>query len=113
MALKVASLKEGGRDGTLVVVAAALDRAVRVPQVAGTLQRALEDWSVAAPALESIYQLLNEGRLADAFPFDPGHCAAPLPRAYQWLDGSAYVHHVELVRKARGRSCLPASGPIR
>ncbi len=108
MALKVASLKEGGRDGTLVVVADALDRAVRVPQVARTLQRALEDWSVAAPALEIIYQLLNEGRVADAFPFDPDHCAAPLPRAYQWLDGSAYVHHVELVRKARGAE-LPAS----
>ena len=108
MALKVASLREGGRDGTLVVVDETLERAVRTPQIAQTLQQALEDWAAAAPALESVYRLLNDGMAKDVFTFDPGLCAAPLPRAYQWLDGSAYVHHVELVRKARGAE-LPHS----
>lgn len=108
MALKVASLRDGGRDGTLVVVSEGLERCVRVPHIARTLQQALEDWTAAAPALRSVYALLNDGRALDAVPFDPAQCAAPLPRAYQWLDGSAYVHHVELVRKARGAEMPPA-----
>ena len=112
MPLKLASLKEGGRDGTLVVVSQDLTRAVRVPQIAPTLQAAIEDWMTLAPRLKSVYRLLNQGEGQDVLPFDElvasGACAAPLPRAYQWADGSAYLHHVELVRKARGAE-MPAS----
>ena len=98
--MKLASLKEGGRDGTLVVVSPDLSRCVRVPEIAPTLQRALDDWRTLAPELASIYRLLAQGAMRAAEPFDPAACAAPLPRAYQWADGSAYVNHVELVRKA-------------
>lgn len=102
MPLKLASLKDGGRDGTLVVVSGDLRRAVRVPSIAATLQQALDRWDEAAPALAAEYDRLNAGEAAGAFPFDPAACAAPLPRAYQWADGSAYLSHVELVRRARG-----------
>ncbi|MBN67252.1 MAG: 2-keto-4-pentenoate hydratase, partial [Rickettsiales bacterium] len=100
--MKLASLKEGGRDGTLVVVSKNLQRAVRVPSVARTMQQALDSWETIAPELENIYTALNEGAVADAFELDMAALASPLPRAYQWIDGSAYVNHVELVRKARG-----------
>jgi fumarylacetoacetate (FAA) hydrolase len=103
--MKLASLK-GGRDGALVVVSRDLARAVEVPHVALTLQAALDDWNRAAPELASAYDALNGG--GDGFAFRPEHCASPLPRAYQWADGSAYVTHVELVRKARGAG-MPAS----
>ena len=106
--MKLASLKEGGRDGTLVVVSEDLTRATRVPGGPPTLQAALEDWQETMPELQSVYRLLNQGSIADSFAFAPEACASPLPRAYQWLDGSAYVNHVELVRKARGAE-LPAS----
>ncbi len=112
MPLKLASLKDGGRDGSLVVVSKDLSRAVRVPDIAPTLQAALEDWLELAPELKSVYRLLNQGEGRDILPFDEllasGACAAPLPRAYQWADGSAYLNHVELVRKARGAE-MPAS----
>lgn len=100
--MKLASLKAGGRDGTLVVVSRDLDRAAAVPQIAATLQAALDDWHTLAPELASVYRLLNAGHLPDALPLDCRDLAAPLPRAYQWADGSAYVTHVELVRRARG-----------
>src|SRR5258708_21211445 len=100
--MKLASLKRGGRDGTLVVVDASLARAVRVPEIAPTLQRAIEDWSFIAAELSSVYRLLNGDQMPGAFPFDPASAASPLPRAYQWADGSAYLNHVELVRRARG-----------
>jgi len=100
-AVKLATLKAGGRDGTLVVVSRDLARCRAVPDIAGTLQRALDDWTEAAPRLEAVYRALNAGE-AYGQPFDEGACAAPLPRAYQWCDGSAYVNHVELVRRARG-----------
>src|SRR5882724_13680143 len=103
--MKLASLK-GGRDGALVVVSRDLARAVEVPHVSLTLQAALDDWNRAAPKLASVYDALNGG--GDGFAFRPEHCASPLPRAYQWADGSAYVTHVELVRKARGAE-MPAS----
>ena len=106
--MKLASLKSGGRDGELIVVDRALQNAVRVPAIARTLQAALDDWQRLAPELESVYADLLGGRLDGAFPFDPCACAAPLPRAYHWVDGSAYVNHVELVRKARGAE-LPES----
>ncbi|RXJ72340.1 2-keto-4-pentenoate hydratase [Veronia nyctiphanis] len=99
--MKLASLKHG-RDGKLIVVSRDLKQAVEVSDIAPTLQVALDNWSDSAPALEKRYQALNDGQCTDAFSFDPAACASPLPRAYQWADGSAYVNHVELVRKARG-----------
>ncbi|WAF89057.1 fumarylacetoacetate hydrolase family protein [Aeromonas hydrophila] len=100
--MKLATLNNGKRDGALVVVSRDLSRAVRVPQLAATLQAALDEWAELAPKLTAVYQQLNDGACADAFPFDETACLSPLPRAYQWADGSAYVNHVELVRKARG-----------
>lgn len=100
--MKLASLKAGGRDGTLVVVDRILERAAAVPDVAGTLQAAVDDWRRVAPRLETVYARLNQGAFSRAFDFQSAELAAPLPRAYQWVDGSAYLHHMELVRKARG-----------
>ena len=104
--MKLASLKRG-RDGELVVVSRDLSRALPANPIAPTLQAALDNWVLVAPALERLYNDLNSGKFDGAFAFDPAQCAAPLPRAYQWADGSAYVNHVELVRKARGAE-LPA-----
>src|SRR5437763_2165362 len=104
--MKLASLRHG-RDGMLVVVSRDLSRYVAVPHIAPTLQRALDDWHHTAPRLMRVYELLNEGEAEGAKPFDPRECASPLPRAYQWADGSAYVTHVELVRKARGAEMPP------
>jgi fumarylacetoacetate (FAA) hydrolase len=106
--VKLASLKTGGRDGELIVVDRALHNAVRVPNIAGTLQAALDDWQRVAPELERVYRALLDGKVGATFPFEPQICAAPLPRVYHWVDGSAYVNHVELVRKARGAE-LPDS----
>lgn len=100
--MKLATLNNGKRDGALVVVSRDLSRAVRVPHLAATLQAALDEWAELAPKLTAVYQQLNDGTCADAFPFDETACLSPLPRSYQWADGSAYVNHVELVRKARG-----------
>jgi fumarylacetoacetate (FAA) hydrolase len=100
--LKLASLKSGGRDGTLVVVSRDLSRAVRVPEIAGTLQAALDDWSDTSTALREVAERLEAGSVEGEFAFDTSAVSSPLPRAYHWVDGSAYVNHVELVRKARG-----------
>ncbi len=102
--MKLASLKGPGRDGRLVVVSRDLGRAVEVPRIAPTLQTALDDWAALAPALEQAAARLerDELRPEDVFPFEPAACAAPLPRAYQFADGSAYLNHVALVRRARG-----------
>lgn len=105
--MKLASLKSG-RDGQLLVVSRDLATAIVATDVASTLQAALDNWTSAAPALEKLYASLNAGTAADSFEFDPAQCDAPLPRAYHWADGSAYVTHVELVRKARGAE-LPES----
>ena len=105
--MKLASLKAGGRDGTLVVVSRDLTRATPVPEIARTLQAALDDWAALAPKLEEAYRALNADPAAGQ-PFDPAQAASPLPRAYQWADGSAYVNHVELVRKARGAEMPPS-----
>ena len=99
--MKLASLKHG-RDGELVVVSRDLSRAVKVPAIAATLQAALDNWAQAKPKLEAVYQRLNDGLETGAFAFEQAACHSPLPRAYHWADGSAYVNHVELVRKARG-----------
>ena len=102
--MKLASLKDG-RDGRLVVVSKDLTRFTSAASVAPTLQAALDDWSNTRPALEALAKDLEAG---DGEDFDQTACASPLPRAYQWADGSAYVNHVELVRKARGAE-MPAS----
>jgi fumarylacetoacetate (FAA) hydrolase len=105
--MKLGSLKEGGRDGTLVVVSKDLSRAVRATGIAPTLQRALEDWSSAAPRLNALYEVLETSPAEtingeDVFALDMQALAAPLPRAYEFVDGSAYLPHVARVRKARG-----------
>ncbi|MGZ8097126.1 MAG: fumarylacetoacetate hydrolase family protein [Methylosarcina sp.] len=99
--MKLATLKTPGRDGCLAVVNRELSRAKAVPEVALTLQYALDNWASVESRLRHVYQTLNAGE-CDSVPFDPCQAAAPLPRAYQWLDGSAYLSHVERVRKARG-----------
>ncbi|MBA5608427.1 fumarylacetoacetate hydrolase family protein [Duganella sp. FT3S] len=106
--MKLATLKNGSRDGALVIVSRDLSRCVTVPQIAATLQYALDNWDAIAPRLEQTYAALNTGAVADAQPFDQLQCHSPLPRAYQWADGSAYINHVELVRKARNAE-VPAS----
>jgi len=98
--MKLASLKHG-RDGRLVVVSRDLTRCVDAVAVAPTMQHALDNWAAAEPRLTEIADSLEAGRISH-LPFDPKACASPLPRAYQWLDGSAYVNHVALVRQARG-----------
>ncbi|MEO7071836.1 MAG: fumarylacetoacetate hydrolase family protein [Rhodanobacter sp.] len=100
--MKLASLKEGGRDGTLIVVSRDLQRAVRATAIAPTLQAALDDWSNAAPRLNALSAELQDGTATGAFELDMHALAAPLPRAYEFVDGSAYLPHVERVRKARG-----------
>ncbi len=98
--MKLASLKKR-RDGELIIVSKDLSKAVAAGDIAATMQQALDDWAEIAPQLELRYQALNAGSLDNSFDFDQAACASPLPRAYQWADGSAYVNHVELVRKAR------------
>ena len=105
--MKLATLKDGTRDGRLVIVARDLTRCVAVPEIARTLQAALDHWNGVAPALAALAGELDAGRLSDAEPFEPRAAMAPLPRAYQWADGSAYVNHVELVRRARGATMPP------
>ena len=100
--MKLGTLKAGGRDGTLVVVSRDLSRAVRVPDIAATLQAALDDWDNTSAALQEVAAALEAGPVNEEFVFEPREVSSPLPRAYHWVDGSAYVNHVELVRKARG-----------
>jgi fumarylacetoacetate (FAA) hydrolase len=102
--MRLASLKDG-RDGRLVVVSRDLARCLPANDIAPTLQAALDDWKTVRPALEAIAEKLDAG---DGESFSESDCASPLPRAYQWADGSAYVNHVELVRKARGAE-MPAT----
>ena len=100
--MKLGSLKEGGRDGTLVVVSRDLSKAVRATGIAPTLQRALEDWGNVAPRLNALSESLDAGDADGVFDLDMQALAAPLPRAYEFVDGSAYLPHVARVRKARG-----------
>jgi fumarylacetoacetate (FAA) hydrolase len=100
--MKLASLKAASRDGQLVVVDRALTRCVPVPTIAPTLQSALDRWSKVEPLLREVAAALENDSVADARPFNARECMAPLPRAYHWADASAFVNHVELVRKARG-----------
>ncbi len=100
--MKLASLKTGGRDGTLIVVNRALTQYVVADEVAATMQQAIEDWSNAAPRLNAISAALNAGECDDARALDCSALASPFPRAYEFVDGSAYLPHVERVRRARG-----------
>jgi fumarylacetoacetate (FAA) hydrolase len=104
--MKLASLKHG-RDGRLVVVSRDLTRCADAAPAAPTMLAAIDDWDRLAPRLQGIADALEAGKVAHQ-PFDPRQCAAPLPRSFGWADGSAYVNHVALVRKARGAE-LPAS----
>ncbi len=99
--MKLASYKDGSRDGQLVVVSRDMGTAHYATGIATRLQQVLDDWGFLSPQLEDLYTTLNHGRGRHTFPFDPAMCMAPLPRAYQWADGSAFINHVELVRKAR------------
>jgi len=101
--MKLASLKEG-RDGQLIIVSRDL---TRYTDATASLQVALEHWDEAEPELRAIADALEAGKV-DSSPFDPADCAAPLPRSFGWADGSAYVNHVELVRKARNAE-MPSS----
>ena len=105
--MKLATFKDGTRDGRLVVVSRNLSHAAPAPHVK-TLQAALDDWDTIAPELEALSARLNGGMIAGTMAFNAGECLSPLPRAYQWADGSAYVNHVELVRKARGAEMPPS-----
>ncbi len=106
--MKLATVKDGSRDGQLVVVSRDLTQAHHATGIATRLQQVLDDWNFLSPQLQDLYVALNQGKARHAFAFDPRQCMAPLPRAYQWADGSAYINHVELVRKARGAE-VPAS----
>lgn len=99
--MKLATLKDGSRDGQLAVVSRDLTTAHYAQGICHTLQQALDSWAFYAPQLEDLYTTLNHGKARHAFAFNPKQCMAPLPRAYQWADGSAYINHVELVRLAR------------
>lgn len=106
--MKFASLKTNQRDGTPILVNRELTHAVKIDDIAPSVQAVLDNWASLSATLESRYDALNKGELKTHFPFVSSDCAAPLPRAYQWADGSAYVNHVELVRKARGAE-MPAN----
>ena len=99
--MKFATYKDGSRDGQLVVVSRDLATAHYATGIASKLQQILDDWNFMSPQLQDLYETLNSGKARHAFPFEPAQCMAPLPRAYQWVDGSAYINHVELVRNAR------------
>ena len=100
--MKLATYRDGSRDGQLVVVSRDLSTAHYATGIADRLQQVLDDWNFLSPQLQDVYDTLNQGKTRHAFVFDPRQCMAPLPRAFQWADGSAYLNHVELVRAARG-----------
>ncbi len=106
--MKLATYNDGSRDGQLVVVSRDLSTSHYASGIASRMQQALDDWNFLAPQLQDLYETLNYGKARHAFAFDPRQCLAPLPRAYQWADGSAYINHVELVRLARN-STVPAN----
>jgi fumarylacetoacetate (FAA) hydrolase len=105
--MKLATYKDGSRDGQLLVVSRDLSTAHYATGIASKLQQVLDDWNFLSPQLQDLYETLNSGKARHAFPFESAQCMAPLPRAYQWADGSAFINHVELVRKARGSDVPP------
>jgi fumarylacetoacetate (FAA) hydrolase len=106
--MKLATYKDGSRDGQLVVVSRDLSTAHYATGIASRLQQVLDDWNFMSPQLQDLSEALNQGKARHAFAFEPARCMAPLPRAYQWVDASAYLNHAELVRKARAAE-VPAS----
>ena len=106
--MKLASFRDGSRDGALAVVSTDLSLMASAADIAPTLQAAMEDWASIAPQLVDRAARLNAGEVAEATPYAPGRLESPLPRAFQFLDGSAYLHHVELVRRARGAEMPPS-----
>ena len=106
--MRLATLRQGGRDGTLILVDRTGRRGIGASRVAPTLQAALDNWERAAPELQALQKRLDRGDVVEAFPLEAGQISAPLPRAYQWADGSAYLSHVERVRRARGADMPPS-----
>jgi len=106
--MKLATYQDSSRDGQLVVVSRDLTTAHYATGIATRLQQVLDDWGFLSPQLQDLYDSLNQGKARHAFPFEPARCMAPLPRAYQWADGSAFINHVELVRKARNAEVPPS-----
>ena len=100
--MKLATYKDGSRDGQLVVVSRDLATAHYASGIATRLQQVLDDWNFLSPQLQELSQTVNHGKARHAFAFEPRQCMAPLPRAYQWVDGSAYLNHATLLRKACG-----------
>ena len=105
--MKLATLREGNRDGVLVVVSRDLSQAVRASDIVPTMQALLDDWDKYAPALEALYAALNDGAVEASFPFDSAQMMAPLPRSYHWVDGGGYMPHMTLMRESRGASMPP------
>ena len=99
--MKLATYKDGSRDGQLVVVSRDLTTAHYATGIAHRMQQVLDDWNFMLPQLQDLSHDVNQGKARHAFAFDPRMCMAPLPRAHQWADGSAYMNHVELVRASR------------
>jgi fumarylacetoacetate (FAA) hydrolase len=106
--VKLGTLRDGSLDGSFIVASHDLSTGVSAKSVASSLQVALENWDEAAPALVKLHAALNDGGVSGAFPLDGRVFESPLPRAYQFLDGSAYLNHAELVRKARGAELPPS-----
>jgi fumarylacetoacetate (FAA) hydrolase len=106
--MKLATFNDGSRDGQLMVVSRDLRHAQFATGVASRLQQLLDDWNFLSPQLEELYRNLNAGKARDAMPFDARACMAPLPRAVQWADGSAYLNHVTLLHRSRAAD-LPAN----
>ena len=100
--MKLATYKDGTRDGQLVVVSRDLSTAHYATGIATRMQQALDDWGFIAPQLQDLYETLNHGKARHAFPFDPALCMAPLPRAYQRLTGAAYASHAALLGDTEG-----------
>ncbi|MCI0619362.1 fumarylacetoacetate hydrolase family protein, partial [bacterium] len=105
--MKLASLKSSSRDGELIIVSSDLKQTVKASHIVSSLREAIEEWNKYSPPLQQLSDALNSGSVEDTFPFDTKLFAAPMPRAFQWCDGSAYLHHAELVRKARGAELTP------
>ena len=105
--MKLASLRTGDRDGALVVVSKDLERAILVPQIATTMQKAIESWATSESQLSKVYEQLNANQVDGAFQLDIAKLESPFPRSYQFLDGSVYLHHMEKARKARGAEMPP------
>ena len=105
--MKLASIRNGHRDGRLSIVSRDMQRVCDASAIAATLQSALDNWSSAAPRLQALAHALERGE-THGHPFDARQCQAPLARAYQWLDGSVYLNHVELTRRARGGEMPPS-----